>query len=49
MQKEKICDLLDTFIKPGDLLMFLGAGDIGKVSGEFIKRLKAKKEDALTF
>jgi UDP-N-acetylmuramate--alanine ligase len=43
--KEKIIDYLLNFVRPGDLLLFLGAGDIGKISGEFISRLKTIREN----
>jgi UDP-N-acetylmuramate--alanine ligase len=43
--KEKISDYLLNFIRPGDLLLFLGAGDIGKISGEFACCLKNIKEN----
>jgi UDP-N-acetylmuramate--alanine ligase len=43
--KEKISDYLLSFIRPGDLLLFLGAGDIGKISGEFACCLKHIKEN----
>ncbi len=45
--KERLLDYLINFVRPGDLLLFLGAGDIGKLSGEFITRLKERKEYAL--
>ncbi|MFH1868654.1 MAG: UDP-N-acetylmuramate--L-alanine ligase [Candidatus Omnitrophota bacterium] len=45
--KDRLLDYLVSFIRPGDLLLFLGAGDIGKLSGEFITRLKKKKEEAV--
>lgn len=40
MARERLMDYLEEFLKPGDALMFLGAGDIGKLSGEFIMRFK---------
>ena len=43
--KERLLDYLINFVKPGDLLLFLGAGDIGRLSGEFITRLRNKKEN----
>lgn len=43
--KNRLLDYLISFVKPGDLLLFLGAGDIGRLSGEFITRLRQKKED----
>lgn len=44
--KERLLDYLINFVRPKDLLLFLGAGDIGKLSGEFITRLKGKRKDA---
>ena len=43
--KERLLDYLINFVKPGDLLLFLGAGDIGRLSGEFVTRLRNKKEN----
>ena len=43
--KEKLLEYLLNFVKPGDLLLFLGAGDIGKLSGEFITHLKARQQN----
>ncbi len=43
--KNRLLDYLISFVRPGDLLLFLGAGDIGRLSGEFITRLKQKKEN----
>jgi UDP-N-acetylmuramate--alanine ligase len=45
--KEKLLEYLMDFIKPGDMVLFLGAGDIGKLSGEFIVRLKKREEDTI--
>jgi len=45
--KSRLLDYLINFIKPGDLVLFLGAGDIGKLSGEFIHMLKDKKKDVV--
>ncbi|MDD5505053.1 MAG: UDP-N-acetylmuramate--L-alanine ligase [Candidatus Omnitrophica bacterium] len=44
MEKEKLIGYLMDFIRPGDLLLFLGAGDIGRISGEFVTRLKHERE-----
>ncbi|NQT95132.1 MAG: UDP-N-acetylmuramate--L-alanine ligase [Candidatus Omnitrophica bacterium] len=46
--KPRLLDYLKNFIKRGDLLLFLGAGDIGRLSGEFIHMLKDKKENDVT-
>ena len=43
--KEKLLEYLLNFAKPGDLILFLGAGDIGRLSGEFIARLKARQQN----
>jgi UDP-N-acetylmuramate--alanine ligase len=43
--KERLTGYLLDFVKPGDLLLFLGAGDIGKLSGEFIARVNARQAD----
>lgn len=45
--KERLVDYLISFVRPGDLILFLGAGDIGKLSGEFINKLKKKKEETV--
>lgn len=45
--REKLLEYLISFARPGDLILFLGAGDIGRLSGEFIPRLKKKKECTL--
>ena len=45
--KKRLLDYLISFVRPGDLLLFLGAGDIGRFSGEFITRLKQKEERGL--
>lgn len=42
--KDRLLDHLANFVKPYDLILFLGAGDIGRLSGEFISRLKTKQE-----
>lgn len=42
--KDKLLDYLNNFVKPEDIILFLGAGDIGRLSGEFISRLKTKQE-----
>jgi UDP-N-acetylmuramate--alanine ligase len=46
--KERLLVYLLNFVKPGDLVLFLGAGDIGRISGEFIAHLKDKYENRLT-
>ena len=38
--KEKIMEHLLGVVKPGDLVLTLGAGDIGKLSDELVQRLK---------
>ncbi len=43
--KSRLLDYLINFVKPGDILLFLGAGDIGRLSGEFITRLQRKKDN----
>ncbi|MFC1807198.1 UDP-N-acetylmuramate--L-alanine ligase [Candidatus Omnitrophota bacterium] len=45
--KNRLLDYLSSFVRSGDVILFLGAGDIGKISGEFITRLKSRKESAL--
>jgi len=39
-RKEEICCHLLKFVKPGDLVIFLGAGDINRVGEEFVKELQ---------
>ena len=43
-KKEKICDHLMEILKPGDLLLTMGAGDIYTVAKEVFHRLKEKRE-----
>jgi UDP-N-acetylmuramate--alanine ligase len=43
MAKEKLIEYLMGFVRPGDLLLFLGAGDIGRISGEFVMRFKKER------
>jgi len=43
--KPRLLEYLKGFIRPGDLVLFLGAGDIGKLSGEFIYMLKDRKRE----
>lgn len=45
--KDRILDYLINFVRPVDLLLFLGAGDIGRLSGEFISRLKTRQEKTI--
>lgn len=42
LKKEKIIEHVLKIIKPGDLALTLGAGDIGKLSDELVERLKRK-------
>lgn len=42
--KDRLLDYLINFVKPEDIVLFLGAGDIGRLSGEFISRFNAKQE-----
>ena len=43
--KEKLLEYLADFAKPGDTLLFLGAGDIGRLSGEFVSLLKRRTQN----
>ena len=43
--KEKLLKYLADFAKPGDTLLFLGAGDIGRLSGEFVLLLKRRTQN----
>jgi len=45
MAKDKLIAYLLDFTRAGDTVLFLGAGDIGKLSGEFIKHLKLRKQN----
>jgi UDP-N-acetylmuramate--alanine ligase len=38
---EKICDYLKKEVRPGDLVVTMGAGDIWKVADEYIRWLRA--------
>jgi len=40
--KDAVPPLLVEDLRPGDLVLFLGAGDIGKTAGEMVEMLKAK-------
>lgn len=42
LKKEKIIEHILQIVKPGDLVLTLGAGDIGKLSDELVKQLKRK-------
>lgn len=46
--KERLVDYLVSFARPNDIMIFLGAGDIGRISGEFITRLKQRYADSIT-
>jgi len=41
--KDKLLENLINFVHRGDVVLFLGAGDIGKLSGEFIQILKNRQ------
>lgn len=41
--KDKIIQNLASVTKPGDLVIFLGAGDIGRLSDELLQRLKENR------
>ncbi len=43
VKKEGICDCLREAARPGDLVLFLGAGDISHLSDEFVNLLQGKK------
>ncbi|MBN1353967.1 MAG: UDP-N-acetylmuramate--L-alanine ligase [Candidatus Omnitrophica bacterium] len=43
LKKEKIPEYLCANVKDGDLVLIMGAGDIGKVGHEFVARLKNEK------
>ncbi len=43
-EKEMICDYLIHKVRPGDMVIFLGAGDIGKVCDEFVCKLRDARE-----
>jgi UDP-N-acetylmuramate--alanine ligase len=42
LPKEEITDYILNIIEPGDLILTIGAGDIGKVSDELAERIKEK-------
>ncbi len=44
--KRQIPDYVLEIVKPGDIVIFMGAGDITKICGEFIKKLGEKFNDA---
>ncbi len=44
--KKQIPDYVLELVKPGDIVMFMGAGDITKICGEFIKKLDEKFNNA---
>lgn len=41
--KDEIPQILVAYLRPGDAVLFLGAGDIGRVSGEMVELLKRRK------
>jgi len=45
-RKEKIAELLLSMVKPNDIVITMGAGDIHTVGKEFLSRLKIKKDAA---
>ncbi len=45
--KDRLLDYLINFVRPGDLVLFLGAGDIGRLSGDFITKLKIRSRREL--
>ena len=45
--KDRLLDYLINFVRPGDLVLFLGAGDIGRLSGDFITKLKTRSRREL--
>jgi len=42
--KNKIIDTVRDFVKKGDMLLFLGAGDISKICDELVSRLKRQNK-----
>ena len=47
IKKEEILPHLLRVLKSGDIVLVLGAGDIGELSDELIKGLKAKRQDSV--
>jgi UDP-N-acetylmuramate--alanine ligase len=43
LKKEDILNHLHTFVQPGDLVLFLGAGDIYHLSDDMVKQMQSKK------
>ena len=43
VKKEDVLNFVKGFITPGDLVLFLGAGDIYHYSDELVSHLKQKK------
>ncbi len=43
--KMELVDYVLGLVKSGDMVIFMGAGDITKICGEFIKKLKSLKSD----
>ena len=41
--KEKIPGILAEYLRAGDAVLFLGAGDIGRVSDEMVQLLKERE------
>ncbi|MCX7928011.1 MAG: UDP-N-acetylmuramate--L-alanine ligase [Candidatus Omnitrophica bacterium] len=46
VSKEKLSDFVYHFIIPGDCILFLGAGDIVKISDELVQRIKLCNSEA---
>jgi UDP-N-acetylmuramate--alanine ligase len=42
-EKETICDHLVTVVRPGDLVITLGAGDVWKIGEELVRRLGGER------
>jgi UDP-N-acetylmuramate--alanine ligase len=43
--KMELADYVLGLVKSGDMVIFMGAGDITKICGEFIKKLESLKND----
>ncbi|MFH1645259.1 MAG: UDP-N-acetylmuramate--L-alanine ligase [Candidatus Omnitrophota bacterium] len=44
LAKGLLLDYVSSFVRKGDMLLFLGAGDIGKLSGEFVKMINDREK-----
>jgi len=47
LKKDEIASYLINFVEPGDLVLTVGAGDIGRISEDFSQKLKTVKKECI--